>query len=342
MALITGSGAVTLMDIQRRLGPDDKISALIEQMNKSNEILQDIRFMEGNLPTGHRTTVRTGLPTATWRLLNYGVQPSKSTTKQVTDSCGMLEAYGEVDKALADLNGNAPAFRLSEDSAHLEAMNQALATALFYGNTEVDPEKFVGFAPRFDTPSATETEAGYNMIDGGAVDGQTDTLSMWLVVWGDTTVHGIYPKGSKAGFQMQDLGEVTLTDAAGGRYQGYRTHYKWDVGLTVRDWRYVSRICNIDKSLLLSESGCTDLIKAMIKAEERIPNLQAGTPVWYCNRTVKTMLRMQILAKAAYNITQENVSGKPVVMFDGIPVRRSDALVDETAILDAAGTFGSP
>jgi hypothetical protein len=46
--------------------------------------------------------------------LNYGVASSKSRTAQVTDSCGMLEAYAEIDKALADLNGNSAAFRLSE------------------------------------------------------------------------------------------------------------------------------------------------------------------------------------------------------------------------------------
>ncbi len=34
--------------------------------------------------------------------------------------CGMLETYSEIDKALADLNGNTAAYRLSEDRAFLE------------------------------------------------------------------------------------------------------------------------------------------------------------------------------------------------------------------------------
>ena len=50
--------------------------------------LLDMDWQEGNLPTGHRTTIRTGLPESAWRLLNYGVQPSKSVTAQVTDTCG--------------------------------------------------------------------------------------------------------------------------------------------------------------------------------------------------------------------------------------------------------------
>ena len=35
-------------------------------------------LMEGNLPTGHKTTVRTGLPQATWRLLNAGVWENRT------------------------------------------------------------------------------------------------------------------------------------------------------------------------------------------------------------------------------------------------------------------------
>ncbi|WP_368734330.1 major capsid protein, partial [Klebsiella quasipneumoniae] len=67
----------------------------------------------------------------------YGVQPSKSTTVQVTDYVGMLETYAEVDKSLADLNGNTAEFRLSEDRAFIEAMNQQMAQTLFYGDSSV-------------------------------------------------------------------------------------------------------------------------------------------------------------------------------------------------------------
>ena len=60
------------------------------------------------------------------------------------------------------------------------------------------------------------------------------------------------------GFQHNDLGEVTLTDDEGGMYQGYRTHYKWDIGLCVRDWRYVVRIANIPKTQQHQAGGPDD------------------------------------------------------------------------------------
>lgn len=204
-----GNTALTYADWAKRYN-DGKISVIVELLAQTNEILDDMRWVEGNLPTGHRTTVRTGLPEGTWRQLNYGVQPTKSTTAQVNDSCGMLETYSEIDKALADLNGNTAEFRLSEDKAFLEGLSQQMAETIFYGDTDDTPEKFTGLGARYNSFDA-EAKTGQNIIDAGG-SGSTNT-SVWLVVWGDLTVHGIFPKGSKAGIQMRDLGEQTLTDA---------------------------------------------------------------------------------------------------------------------------------
>lgn len=327
-----GATNPNMLDVVKRLDPDNKIAMIVEMLAEQNEILQDMTAVEGNLPTGHRTTVRSGYPSSTWRKLNYGVQPSKSRTVQITDSCGMLENYAEVDKALADLNGNTAAFRLSEDRAFLESMNQTMADALFYGDSSVDPEKFMGLAPRF---SSTSAENGQNIILADGSASGSDQTSIWLVCWGENTVHGIYPKGSMAGFKHQDLGEVTLEDADGGKYQGYRTHYKWDIGLTVRDWRYVVRIANIDTSRLTSDPATsgTNLIDAMTRAIELLPSQMMGRPVFYCNRTVRSFLRRQITNKSNVNLTLDEVAGRRVLAFDDIPVRRCDAILNTEAVV---------
>ena len=310
----------TLADIAKRLDPDGTIADIVELLAETNEVLADMTFVEGNLPTGHRTTVRTGLPDATWRMLNYGVQPSKSTTKQVDDTCGMLEAYAEIDKKLADLNNNTATYRLSEDRSFLEAMNKEMADTLFFGDTTKYPERFLGLAPRFSTLTLASAASAENVVNGGAASG-TSNSSIWLVGWGQNSVHGIYPKGSKAGFQHKDLGEVTLTDAAGGRYQGYRTHYQWDIGLCVRDWRYVVRICNIPKTI-----GTTNLIDLMVEASELLPSLNGVRPAFYMNRTMRTNLRKQLANKSNVNLSIDEAAGKKVLAFDEIPVRRCDAL----------------
>jgi hypothetical protein len=323
----------TLLDVSKRLDPNGKIDMIAELLTETNEVLEDMTWIEGNLATGHRTTIRSGLPEPTWRKLYGGVQPTKSRTLQVTDNCGMLEAYAEVDKALADLNGNAAAFRLSEDRAHIEGINQALATTLFYGDESTYPERFTGLAPRFNLTTA---ENGSNVIKGSSND--TDNTSIWLVCWGPNTVHGIYPKGSKAGLQMTDKGQVTIEDANGsngGRYEAYRTHYRFDCGLTVRDWRYVVRIPNIEVSDLTKNAASgDDLIDLMAQALELLPSLKMGRPVFYCNRTIKSFLRRQIANKVASStLTMDQVAGKHVLTFDGVPVKRCDAILNtETAI----------
>ena len=318
----------TLLDITKRLDPQGKVDTIAELLSQTNEILDDMVWIEGNLPTGHRTTVRSGLPTPTWRKLYGGVQPTKSRTVQVTDGCGMLEAYAEVDKALADLNGNTGAFRLSEDRAHIEGMNTEFAQTLFYGSESNEPEAFTGFGARFNDQAA---ENGSNIITSAADPDGTDNTSIYLVVWGPNTVHGIYPKGSKAGLNMEDKGQVTIenVDGNGGRMEAYRTHYRWDCGLSVRDWRYVVRI-NIDQEDLVKNAASgPDLVDLMTQAVELIPTLSMGRPAFYCNRTVRSFLRRQIANKvAASTLTMEQVAGKHVTMFDGIPVRRCDSITN--------------
>lgn len=311
------------------LNPGGKIDKIVELLGRTNEVLEDMVYVEGNLPTGHLSTIRTGLPEVAWRLLNYGVPNGKAQTAQVTDTCGMLEAYSEVDKRVAGLNGNTAEFRLSQDKAFVEAMNQAMATTLFYGDTRTNPERFLGLAPRFsDALNAGNKE---QLVNGGGSG--SDNTSVWLVVWSPETVHGIYPKGTTAGIDHQNLGEVTLFDAAGNKYQGYRGHYEWHTGLVVADWRYVVRICNIDVSNLISGSGAADLVNLMIEASERIPSLRMGKAAWYCNRTVRTALRKQIIAKSNVNLTWDSVAGKRVLAFDEIPVRRCDAILSTEAAI---------
>lgn len=320
--------APSYADVAKRYDPQYKIDAIVELLAETNPIVEDAVVIEGNLPTGHRTTVRSGLPTAAWRLLNYGVPPSKSRTVQVTDSCGMLEAYAEVDKALAELNGNSAAFRLSEDRAFVEAMNQEMADIIFYGNTALTPEKVLGLSARF---ASTTAQNGNQIIKASAVAG-ADHTSVWFATWGYDSMFLTYPKGSRAGLQHRDLGEVTLDDGNGGRYQGYRTHYKWDLGLVMRDWRYTVRLANIDVPDLTGGTYTT-LIEDMVKAYHRIHKHGVGRTVIYCNRTVATYLHLLAMKQTNMRLSIDQYAGKPHTMFLGIPIRICDAILDTEALV---------
>lgn len=321
----------TLLDLARVMDPSGGVADIVEILNETNEMIDDATFLEGNLPTGHRTTIRTGIPAPTWRKMYQGVQPSKSTTVQVTDDCGMLEAYAQVDKALADLNGNAAAWRLSEDTAHIEGLSQELAQTLIYGNSRTEPEAFTGLAPRYASISTSTAQSADNVINAGGSG--SDNTSIWLVVWGPRTVHGIIPKASKAGIQVTDKGQVTVTESDGSMWEAYRTHYRLDAGLTVRDWRYAARVCNIDVSDMATASNAKNLVGYMIQAIERIPNLGAGRPVFYMNRNLREKLRLGILEKVSSQLAWETVAGKRVTVFDGIPLKRTDAILSTEAAL---------
>src|SRR6266700_4926676 len=170
-----GSLALTYADWAKRLEDGYRVANIVELLSQTNEILDDLMVVEGNLPTGHKTTVRTGLPQATWRLLNTGVPNAKSTTAQIIDACGNLETYSVIDKDIADLNGNTLEFRLSEVKAFLEGMSQQVATTLIYGNQSANPERFTGLAPRYSTITASSSQTAVNVIDAGGTTANTQT-----------------------------------------------------------------------------------------------------------------------------------------------------------------------
>jgi hypothetical protein len=333
------NNSLTLADWAKRVDPDGRVPVVAELLSQSNEILEDCVFKEGNLPTGERVVIRTGLPTVYWRALNQGIPSSKSTTAQVDEACGILEARSEVDKDLAMLNGNTAQFRLSEDTAFLEAMNQTQATTLFYGNPGVDPKQFLGLAARYSDSTAAN---GQNILKAGGSG--SDNTSIYLVVWGDNTVYCPFPKGSKAGLIHEDLGEQTVYNSDGTRMQALATRYQWKNGLVVKDWRYVVRIANIDVSDLIAQTGtqastaATAIIKLMARALYRIPNMAMGRAAFYMNRTVHSGLSIAALDKSQYVLKiNEGLSqfGMPYswLSFLGVPLRRVDALLNTEAAI---------
>ena len=323
-----GATVLTLADWAKRLDPDGKTPTIVELLSQTNEILLDMLWKEGNLPTGERTTVRTGLPTVAWRLLNKGVAKSKSRTAQIDEAVGMLEARSEIDQKLAELNGNTAAFRLSEAQAFIEAMNEEMSSTLFYGNSGTAPEEFTGLAPRYSSLSATNAQ---NIINGSGAG--SDNSSIWLVVWGAQTCFGVFPKGSMAGLKHEDLGLGDAFDSDDNRFRAYMDRWAWDSGIALKDWRYAVRICNIDISNLVAKASAADLTELMIKAIHRIPSLGMGRPVFYVNRTVMEMLDIQRRDDviSGGGLSWETVDGKRIASFRGITVRLCDALLETEA-----------
>ena len=337
-----GSTALTYADWAKRMDDGYRVAMIIELLSQTNEILDDMLVVEGNLPTGHKTTVRTGLPQATWRLLNQGVPNAKSTTAQIVDTCGNLETYAVIDKDIADLNGNTAEFRLSEVRAFLEGMSQQVASTLIYGNQFTNPERFTGLAPRYSTVTTASCQTANNVLDAGGT-ASTNT-SLWIVCWGSDTWHATFPKGKITGLQHRDMGEWPVTDSASNTYQAYRDHFKWEIGLVGRDWRYCVRVANIDIATLTGVSAA-NLINLIVRGLYKLPTAPAsasaiqtsdtpevradmGRTVIYCNRVIRTYLDLQAMNKTNVLLRLEEFDGKVVTTFRGIPVRTCDAILN--------------
>lgn len=327
----------TLLDVSKRLGADGKIqSKIIEILDQRNEILDDVVWVEANEYTGHLTTIRSGIPEPAFRKLYGGVSPQKSRTVQVREAMGMMESYAEIDKALADFNGNTAAWRMSEETPFIQGFNRKVSKYLFLGNEATEPEGFTGLAPRFNDQSA---ENGAQIITDAATPDNADNSSIWLVVWGPDTVCGLYPKGSKAGLQMTDKGQQTKENSDGSMLEIYRTHYRWDAGLCVRDWRYVSRGQIDTEDLTKNAATGPDLMDILAQMTDQIEDLNAGRAAFYCNRKVRGFIRRQIMNKTVNStltieqLTRANGALIRTPMFDGIPIRTVDQLTNtETGI----------
>ncbi len=321
----------TLLDHAKQFGPDGNIADYVEALSQDNEIVQDMPYVEANKMTSHQYQVEVGLPTVYFKLLGAGVLSSKGQFAQIEDACAMLESWSITEKELADLGGNPAKYRLNKARQHLMSMGIKLATTYFYGSA-ASPEEFIGLAPRYSSLSAVNAS---NIIDCGGTG--SDNASIWLLGLGEGKIHGTFAKGTKAGIERVDHGEQIEQNfgaVTGAQAVVYKEQFKCKTGIAVADWRYAARAANIDISNLVAKSSAADLMEAMIKMTYRIPNNGNGTRLkFYMNRTLQEFLHLQgrDLVVAGGGLTYENIAGKRVMSFGGIPVGRVDSLTESEA-----------
>jgi len=332
-----GSTYFDLIDLYKSQEPDGTIADVIEMLMEMNPILEDAMAVECNNGTKHLTTIRTGLPSVAWGKLYQGIAQSKSTKAQVEDTTGFVEALSTIDTRLLELSGNEGAIRLSEAQAFIEAMNQEVASTLFYGNTASAPNEFMGLTPRYDSLSAA---SGNNIVnaDPDSDGAGGDYTSIWFVTWGDNQTQLLYPKGTKAGVDRMDKGEQRVTDGDGNAYYVKEELFRWNIGLSVRDWRYNVRIANIDTSRALADPGNVDgnsnsiydyMRKAYWKMQSR--RVPGGRMAIYANRDMLEVLDGAGVGAGATDhflrLRPMEIEGKEVLTYRGIPIRESDALI---------------
>lgn len=331
---------LSLADLYKRSEDDygQQMATIIEVLSETKPAFMDMYATECNLGTLHRHTIRTGLPSGAWGALYQGIPQSKSTTQQVDDTTGFYEQLSTVDTRLLELAPNRDALRLSEAVPHLEAMGQEIETGIFYHNTATTPEKFKGLAARYNTIGGSG--AGNQVVS--AAGNSNGNTSIWFVTWGPNDTCTLYPKGTKAGIQREDMGKQRVLDGSSNPYYVEEELFRIHIGLAVKDWRNNARICNIDVSDM--QAGSVDLYKYMRKAYYKlhkrrigkVDNQQSvGRTVIYCNRDVLEALEAQQMnshgSDTYVRLRPMELDGQEVMSYRGIPIRETDALLNTEA-----------
>lgn len=342
---VKGSTLVTLADV--RNGKFGKgVGKMAEVLMKHNAMLQDAPYFEANMGSYHEEEIRATLPKVYYVKANQGTPASKSSSEMRSFTTAHFESRSQIDYRVAAKGGkqNISYNRWKQASGHIQAMALEHADLFLYGSPADDHRKVAGFADIYSTLDVTESETAKQVVDGGGTG--TDNTSIWLICWGENTVFGIYPAGSKAGLERIDRSpggnqiQIQALDELNNpsHFWGFEEDFHMDHGLVVKDYRQVSRFANIDVSNLNSTVipyPGADIIRGMIKQTYLIDNLENGTPVFYCNRTIEAHLHLQALDKVSNGnqLNFETVAGKRVLHLLQIPIRRMDSiLVTEEAV----------
>lgn len=333
-----------LIDYYKSLDANGTTADVIEMLMQFNPVLEDAIAVECNNGTKHKTVIRTGLPEVSFGKLYGGMKQSKSSKQSVEDTTGFIEGLSTVDERLLELAGkNKGAIRLQEAESFLQSISNTIAQKIFYGSTVGSPEEFMGLAPRFNDPSA---QNGKQIIDGGGLG--ADNASIWMVTWGENQVHTLYPKGTKAGINRQDMGRQRVYDENNDPYYAYEEKFTQHMGISVKDWRYVTRVANIDVSEALA--GNVDLFGLLRKAyyqnegrrhmKGHSKGMKMGRMAIYCNSDILEALDMLGTNAGANDnfirLKPAEIEGKECQTYRSIPVRETDALLSTEELVPFA------
>jgi hypothetical protein len=331
MATLSDTGFPTIANVARRLKPNGGVETdIAEVLNQELDILDDIPWVAGNLPTGDLVTSRTGLPTPEWRQLNGGVGVGKSDTDQYTETCGMLEKFSKVDVDMALLHGNSAAYRMTEDKAVLEGFAQEVARSLFYESAVTNPTRVHGLAARYPGTSGY-TSSSYVLKPG--TNSGSNCQSIWLISWDPDKICGIFPKDSVAGLHMEDVGRQLTKDSGGTKeFMALVSRFQWKLGFRVKDYRYAVRF-QYDPDDSAGGFGTTGsgLVDGLYDMLEVVQKVVPGA-TFYMSRTAKRLFNAQMSRKTSNLLEYIERGGKRIQALEGVAIRRTDALVAESAI----------
>lgn len=320
MSTINANQQLTLIELANRKDPDGNTARIAEILNEDNDIMGDMPWTEANNTNAYQITQRFSLPTGSWRDLNEGVAVEASKTRKVNEVIGNLEAFSQTDTMIIDMAPNPSEARMNEASSFIEGMGQNFAGTVVYGNASINTDRFTGLAPRL---ASLNTGNRANVLAVGTAGSGSANTSIFIVQWGENTVHMSYPKGHpNFGIEHEDLGRLSVdVGTTAGTHElmmAYRDHFVIRGGLVVHDERCIARAVNI-------VSSSTTIDDTLIKLLNGMKN-KGKNAILYANRTVFNWMTIDAKDKSNVNYFVDNPFGEQVITFMGHPIRLVDQI----------------
>lgn len=324
MATVNAS-YLSLADQAQRMNARGDIIQVINMLAEVNPIFSHALWTKCNEGRQHTTGMVSSLPAGTWTSLYQGIPNEKSRRTQVTDSTAMLESLSTVDTRLLALAKDPAQMRLEEASLFIEGMSQTFTDVLLYGDGT--NKTFLGLTPRFNS---TTLQNGNQVVLGGGAG--SDNTSVWIVTWSPMTCTMIYPDGMEGlsmGVKREDKGEQRVLDGSSNAYYVMEDMFGICGGLSVRDWRYVTRIANLDVSALAAGSVDTlGLLRTAFYRHEGRRNMIGGKTCIYARKEFIEALDEDMVDKTNVQLNYSEADGnfKASTSYRGFPIYEVDKI----------------
>ena len=318
MAPKTLVDGMTALEVARRSSDPDAFT-IIETMALTNTMLQELPAVEANDGTVHTSVVRRSYPGGEHRVYNKGVASKASQTDTVKDVICMLEAFSDVDEALARHSGNPGALYLSEAQAFLAGMGIDQAKDLVDGSRAANPAQIDGLSTRLN-----KVDDKHCFSFGGSGSNLT---SVYLVAAGPQSCHLIYPKGSKsAGVRREDLGVSRVQDRAdvNKTFMAHTDRFVAEYGIAIRHPDAVIRICNIP--FMLDANQRKELTEMILYLQGAL-TVGIVNNVLFANRNAIYQIERAGRELQQVVFPETDPWGRPVTNINGMRFRRQDAIL---------------
>lgn len=204
-------------------------------IEESVQIAPELRVVPADIILGSTIplTVRTDIPTASFRWANEGVARSKSKFEQRVFQCHTLDHQVAVDtKIVADARDPARVL-LSHALGAMEAAFRTVSSQFYYG-TGNDAKGFPGLISQAKTAATHVHDAG----------GSTAKSSAWMVRLGMESLEFLFGNGTTIDFD-EDWKIETIYDADSNPYQAWTNWMMGNIGLRLANKNSAVRIKNL-------------------------------------------------------------------------------------------------